>query len=85
VATRAFQPDVVLLDIALPGMDGWEVARELKANPTGRPPLLIAVTGYGRKRDRRQSQAAGIDLHLVKPVDPVQLVGLLRRFRKVVP
>jgi CheY-like chemotaxis protein len=82
--TQTFQPDVVLLDIALPGMDGWEVARALKASHTGRSPLLIAITGYGRVQDRRKSQAAGIDLHWLKPVDPVRLVGLLQRFHKVV-
>jgi CheY-like chemotaxis protein len=83
-SARAFNPDVVLLDIALPGMDGWEVARRLKAESTSKPPFLVAVTGYGRREDRRRSEEAGIDLHLVKPTDPLELVGLLERFQRVV-
>jgi CheY-like chemotaxis protein len=81
---QAFKPDVVLMDIALPGMDGWEVARQIKAESTGTPPFLIAVTGYGREEDRQKSAEAGIDLHLVKPADPALLTGLLKRFRRVV-
>jgi CheY-like chemotaxis protein len=81
---RNFKPDVVLLDIALPGPSGWEVARRLKEEHAGKPPFLIAVTGYGRETDQQRSEKAGIDLHLVKPVDPMQLLGLLERFEKVV-
>jgi CheY-like chemotaxis protein len=81
---QTFQPYVVLLDIALPGLDGWQVARQLRAESTGKPPFLIAVTGYGREQDRRKSKEAGIDLHLLKPADPVRLAGLLERFQKVV-
>ncbi len=65
-----FRPDVVLLDIGLPGMDGYEVARRLRGLPDAVPTLrLIAVTGYGRDDDRRRGLDAGIDHHLVKPVD----------------
>ena len=73
-----FRPDVVLLDIGLPGMDGYEVARRLRSVP-GTPPslLLIAVTGYGREDDRLRSRDAGIDHHLVKPVDFAVLEGLV--------
>jgi CheY-like chemotaxis protein len=81
---QSFQPEVVLLDIGLPGMDGWEVARRLKAEAVGKPPFLIAVTGYGREENRQKSAEAGIDLHLVKPANPVVLTGLLKRFRRVV-
>jgi two-component system, OmpR family, response regulator len=77
-AAEALNPDAVLLDIALPGIDGYEVARRLKARPGTNSPLLIAVTGYGRDVDRAQSAAAGIDLHLVKPVEPELLQKLLR-------
>jgi CheY-like chemotaxis protein len=78
-AARSWQPDVVLLDIGLPGLDGYKVAKRLPA--LEKRPLLIAVTGYGRDVDRRRSQQAGIDLHLVKPVDPEQLLTVLRRFQ----
>jgi CheY-like chemotaxis protein len=80
----SFEPDAVLLDIGLPGMDGWELARRIKAGPTRKPPFLIAVTGSGRPEDLRKSADAGIDLHLVKPVHAERLVGLLKRFGRVV-
>ena len=64
-----FGPDVVLLDIGLPGMDGCEVARRLRAPAAGREALLVAVTGCGQDEDRRRSREAGFDHHLVKPAD----------------
>jgi two-component system CheB/CheR fusion protein len=63
------EPDLVLLDIGLPGMDGYEVAKEIRRRVPSRPPVLVAVTGYGREEDRARARAAGIDYHLVKPVD----------------
>jgi CheY-like chemotaxis protein len=81
---RAFQPDVVLLDLGLPGMSGYEVARQMSVHRPERTPLLVAVTGYGRDEDRRRSAEAGIDLHLVKPVEPHQLCSVLERFRRAV-
>jgi two-component system CheB/CheR fusion protein len=75
----AFEPDAVLLDIGLPGMDGYAVARELRARPGGEKLLLVALTGYGQEDDRRRSLEAGIDHHLVKPVDTDDLFPLLRR------
>jgi len=72
-AARQFHPEVVLCDIGLPGMDGFEVAAELRRDPQTASAQLIAVTGYGRDEDRRLSKAAGFDLHLTKPVDPAQL------------
>ncbi len=83
-AAQADQPDVILLDLGLPGLDGHEVARRLTARAAWKRPFLIAVTGYGSDTDRRRSAQAGVDLHLVKPVDPEQLVGLLRKFRAIV-
>jgi signal transduction histidine kinase/DNA-binding response OmpR family regulator len=68
-AAREFRPDVVVLDIGLPGMDGYEVARRLRADPATKDALLVAVTGYGRDEDRALSREAGFDHHLVKPVD----------------
>jgi CheY-like chemotaxis protein len=86
-ALRAAQedlPDVVLLDIGLPGMDGYGVAKWIGEQPCEKRPLLIAVTGRGKEEDQRRSQAAGIDLHLVKPVDPARLLGLLDRFLAII-
>jgi CheY-like chemotaxis protein len=65
-------------------MSGWEVARWVTGQPAEKRPLLVAITGYGREEDRRRSEEAGMDLHLVKPVDPDELLGLLRRFYRVV-
>lgn len=76
-AAQAFRPDVVLLDIGLPGMDGYEVARKLRSLERTRHAVLVAVTGYGSSRDLRESSQAGIDHHLVKPVDPERLFALL--------
>jgi len=75
----AFQPDVVLLDLSLPGMDGFELARQLRARATSAALVLIALTGYGDEQDRAASQAAGIDHHLVKPVEIDDLRRLLAR------
>ncbi|WP_439628934.1 response regulator [Gemmata sp.] len=76
-------PDVVLLDIGLPGMDGWEVARRMRHAARGKQPLIVAVTGRGTDGDRDRSADAGIDLHLVKPVAPAALVLLLAQVRGV--
>ena len=83
-AARSRPPDVVLLDLGLPDMDGWQLARHFQEPPGGKPPLLVAVTGLGQEADRRRSEEAGIDLHLVKPADPGQLLWLLNRFRRIV-
>jgi len=70
------QPDVALVDIGLPGIDGFEVARRVRAS-LGNQILLIALTGYGREEDRRAVLAAGFNEHLVKPLDPDDLVKIL--------
>ncbi len=77
-AARAFHPEVVLCDLGLPGMTGYEVATALRKDPSTSSAKLIAVTGYGRDEDRRRSKEAGFDLHLTKPVDPAQLKALLK-------
>jgi PAS domain S-box-containing protein len=69
--------DVVLLDIGLPEMDGYEVAARIKAGPENGRIALVALTGYGSQQDRLRSEHAGFDYHLVKPFDPDTLVGLL--------
>jgi PAS domain S-box-containing protein len=76
-AARAFQPEVIVLDIGLPDIDGYEVARRLRQEPGFREVLLIALTGYGQDEDRQRCHDAGFDEHLIKPVDPVSLEALL--------
>jgi two-component system CheB/CheR fusion protein len=75
--SQSFRPQVVLLDIGLPGLDGWEVARQLRQQEGVSPVLLVAMTGYARDEDRRRACEAGFDLHLAKPVDPARLKALL--------
>jgi PAS domain S-box-containing protein len=74
-----FQPTIVLLDIGLPEMNGYEVARRLRQRPQSKDTLLIAMTGYGQDSDLQRSTQAGFDYHLVKPVDPEKLEGLFTR------
>ena len=78
-AARAFRPDVVLLDIGLPGMDGFQLATALRGLPETSSARLIAVSGYGQEKDRARSAQAGFDLHLVKPVDPARLIEAINR------
>jgi CheY-like chemotaxis protein len=73
----AFWPDVALLDIGLPVMDGYELARRMRDQAGGRRLRLIAVTGYGQEADRARSRQAGFDHHLVKPIALEALVPLL--------
>jgi DNA-binding response OmpR family regulator len=76
-AASSFRPEVVLLDIGLPGLDGYQVARQLRAEEYGRKARIIAVTGYGQEEDVRRSLEAGFDHHMIKPVTFKQLLGLL--------
>ncbi len=73
---KQFQPDIVLLDIGLPGLDGYQVAREVRSDPQFDHTLLVALTGYGQKEDRLKSKEAGIDEHLVKPPAIDQVRGV---------
>lgn len=73
----AFAPDVVVLDIGLPGLDGYEVARRLRQSSFCGASLLVALTGYGQRGDQAQAHAAGFDHHLVKPADPCRLARLV--------
>jgi PAS domain S-box-containing protein len=78
-AAKDFRPEVILLDIGLPGMNGYEVARQMKRLPELKDAMLVAQTGWGQEEDRQRSAEAGFDAHLVKPVDQVALQGLLAR------
>jgi len=80
-AARDMNPDVVLLDIGLPKMDGLEVAKILRARADGRRPLLVAMTGFGQAKDRARTAAAGFDHHLTKPIDPNLLQSLMQTAR----
>jgi CheY-like chemotaxis protein len=78
-----FRPDVVLLDIGLPGMNGFEVANRLRNQPQSRDALLIALTGYGEAESRSRSEQAGFDFHMVKPADVNLLLSMLADPRKM--
>ena len=81
---QADPPDVALIDISLPGADGYEVARQLRELKTPKRPLFIVATGHGGDDYRRRSAAEGIDLHLTKPFEPEKLQQVLRRFRDII-
>jgi CheY-like chemotaxis protein len=72
-------PDVAILDIGMPGFSGYEVARQIRAKPNGSRVVLIALTGWGQEKDRRESRAAGFDHHLTKPVEPGAVTELVAR------
>ena len=76
-ALPAYRPDVVILDIGMPGMDGYEVARRIRQQPEFQKVTLIALTGWGQDEDRRRSHTAGFDYHLIKPADIDALQALL--------
>ena len=76
-AAQSFRPDVVLVDIGLPKLNGFEAARMIRQQPWGKDMMLVALTGWGQEEDRRMSSEAGFDTHLVKPADPVALTELL--------
>jgi CheY-like chemotaxis protein len=74
---RSARPDIAFVDIGLPGMDGYEIARRFRAEPDSARVVLVALTGYGSSSDRDRTREAGFDLHLIKPVDPEALTSLL--------
>jgi CheY-like chemotaxis protein len=80
---RTDKADVVVLDLGLPGMSGYDVARQLSDHRTRQTPLLIAVTGVGREEDRQHSAEVAIDLHLVKPINPDDMQAVLKRFQQL--
>lgn len=74
-----FHPHIVLLDIGMPGMDGYETARLLRQQPAGETLLLVALTGWGRDHDLQRSREAGFDHHVVKPIDAEALAAWLEQ------
>jgi len=74
---REFQPHLAILDVGLPVMDGYELASKLRQEPTLQSLKLVALTGYGQESDRHRARVAGFDVHLVKPIDPGQLLRTL--------
>jgi CheY-like chemotaxis protein len=83
-AAQSRPPAIILLDIGMPGMDGYEVARRVQEQSGPKRPLLVAVTGRETDEDRWRSEDVGIDFHLTKPVDADWLQRFLRRFRSVI-
>jgi CheY-like chemotaxis protein len=75
--TRALRPTVVILDLGMPIVDGYEAAQQIRADAGGADPVLIALSGFGQAADRARSSEAGFDMHLVKPVDPGEIESLL--------
>jgi PAS domain S-box-containing protein len=78
-AAERFRPDILLLDIGLPKMNGYDVCREIRQQPWGGDMILVALTGWGQETDRRRSAEAGFDGHLVKPVEHRALIEILRQ------
>jgi signal transduction histidine kinase/CheY-like chemotaxis protein len=78
-ATESLRPDGIVLDIGMPGMDGFEACRRIRASSWGRRARIVALTGWGQEHDRRGSAEAGFDAHLVKPIDPALLLEALTR------
>jgi PAS domain S-box-containing protein len=74
---ESFRPDLILLDIGMPGLNGYEVCRRIRSRPWGREVFVVALTGWGQEEDRRRSRESGFDHHLVKPLDPTALEKVL--------
>ena len=77
VSAAALRPDVILMDIGLPGLSGYDAARRIRSDCKDKGPLIVALTGWGQDEDRRRSVEAGIDHHLVKPLDLDKLRQIL--------
>jgi len=82
VTAEEFHPDVVLLDIGLPKLNGYEVAQRIREHSWGASMFLIAVTGWGQEEDRQRSSEVGLDVHMVKPVEPAALERILADLRR---
>jgi CheY-like chemotaxis protein/anti-sigma regulatory factor (Ser/Thr protein kinase) len=80
-AAAAFRPDVILLDIGMPKLNGYDACRRIREQPWGKGVVIVALTGWGQDEDKRRSQEAGFDSHLVKPVEPAALEKLLAELK----
>jgi len=80
-AAATFRPEVILLDIGLPKLNGYEACRQIRQQPWGKDIVIVALTGWGQDEDRRKSQEAGFDGHLIKPVEHAVLTKLLAELR----
>jgi len=78
---QRLRPDAVLLDIGLPTIDGYLVAEHIRAHPENGGTMIVAVSGYGQQQDRERSRSVGFDYHVVKPIDPAVLAGLVGSLR----
>jgi CheY-like chemotaxis protein len=76
------QPDVILLDLSMPVVDGYEVARTIRRQPRGQEPMLIALTGWVQERDKQKARDAGFDHHVVKPTKASDLRGILSQAKR---
>lgn len=79
------RPNAILLDIGMPGMSGYEVARRIRLEAWGQHALLVAITGWGQEDDKLQAKAAGFNAHLTKPVDPREIERMLVEFLNSAP
>ena len=76
-AAAAYRPDMILLDIGMPKLNGYEACRRIREQPWGKGILIAALTGWGQEEDKRRSHEAGFDHHLIKPVEPAAIEKLL--------
>nr|WP_274709055.1 response regulator [Variovorax sp. S12S4] len=76
---EAVRPSVLILDIGMPKLTGYEVAQAVRLTPWGRQAFLLAATGWGQESDKARARAAGFDAHLIKPFDPMELLDVLER------
>jgi CheY-like chemotaxis protein len=76
-AARVFEPDLIFMDIGMPGLDGHEAARRIRSLPLQKRPMIVALTGWGQESEQLRSREAGIDAHLVKPVDVSTIARML--------
>jgi CheY-like chemotaxis protein len=83
--TVTWPPDLIFLDIAMPGQDGYAVARQLRATPATAGTLLVALTGHGMRKDVLEARLAGFDHHITKPMDPAQIPSLLEMLASRLP
>src|SRR5512140_1222989 len=76
-----FHPDAILMDIGMPKLNGYDACSRIRARPSGSEPLIVALTGWSQEEDKLRSRQAGFDRHLVKPVEPGMLEGIIRSLR----